>query len=299
MKEIIPIDFVGGTHGHFLEYVLNGFFGFTPINKLPFTDIGTSHKKSKEYLDSRIFIAKHWHEPQYVEHLTKYKKCINIVFREEDLLTVGSISLLRSSDSNIHNNLLENNTVSKLKNSQYEFLLNEIFSAYPFLDQKNDNIPRYVLREFYKFSFRYPEKNGLWKKLNDQLLACPKKDCFNIQVTDLYNINKFVKTIHNLEEWLNLSFRFDEEFYKIHDLFINKVQFLNDKRICDLIINDVIEARDCIIPSLNLFQESYINAQLEILFKKEMPFYQLDYFKNTQDLLNYIKHQAPNLPNDN
>jgi len=53
----VPIDFVAGTHGHFLEFVLNKFFGITPFEAAPFTSLGTSHSVSKEYQQTRLFRA--------------------------------------------------------------------------------------------------------------------------------------------------------------------------------------------------------------------------------------------------
>ena len=47
MNKIIPIDFVGGSHGNFLEVTLNKYFNIVEIVDA-FTEIGTSHRKSKE-----------------------------------------------------------------------------------------------------------------------------------------------------------------------------------------------------------------------------------------------------------
>jgi hypothetical protein len=42
------------------------------------------------------------------------------------------------------------------------------------------------------------------------------------------------------------------------------------------------------ISPLTVYQESYINAQLEILGGKEMPFSQEEYFTNTNQIIEYL-----------
>ena len=112
---MIAIDFVAGTHGHFLETTLNKFFNITPDVFNTFTATGTSHNKSIDYQKNKLFRAEHWFE-YFPDQLEKFDKIISIRFSQDDLLLVSSVSLLRAGDCNIHNNDLEIDTVNKLNN---------------------------------------------------------------------------------------------------------------------------------------------------------------------------------------
>ena len=287
----IPIDFVAGTHGHFLEVVLNKFFQVMDVTFDPFTELGTSHVGTPEFHATKIFDADHWFEYRQQE-LDHYPLVISIQFTQQDLLLVSSLSLLRAGDMNIHNDSLEYDTVKKLDNKHYKHTLQQIQSVYPFV-QGLDSIPRNVLREFYKLGFANPEQNGYWVKQCS--MRYNRSRVFKINLQTLYNIDQFELAISELSKILNQPFDFCKEFYTYHQTFVSKIQFLDHYTQCQNIIHDIQQERDCAIPKLTLFQESYINSQLENFYHKEMPFHQDKYFTSTKDVLYYIDTSAPNL----
>ena len=290
----IPIDFVAGTHGHFLEIFLNRSFNFLSETFDPFNPLGTSHNVTEKYRKEKVFDAKHWFE-HYKSELSQYQKSIVITFEPEDLLLVSSTSMLRAADLNIHNNYLETNTVCKLNNEFYKDTLSEIFKAYPFLDKDNPNIPRYVLREFYKFGFKNPNHNGYYKQMIKMLNAHCDLDSYYISLQEIYSYKTLTKKIKDLAIVLNLKPTIDDSCKQLHTQFIKKLQFTNHKQICDTIIYAVINGKNMQVPKLTLFQESYINGILEKHYGKEMPFIQDEYFTKTKDMLQYIKETAPTL----
>jgi hypothetical protein len=291
MTDQIAIDFVAGTHGHFLETTLNKFFGIT-LDSDSFTTTGTSHKKSTEYQKNKLFCAEHWSDLKS-DQLNNFKKIISIRFTPNDLLLVSSVSMARAADLAIHNNDLEVNTVNKLNNQYYSDTLALIYHSYPFLDTTQPSIPRYVLREFYKFGFRDTSINGYWKK--QQQMKYQNCEVCYFDFASFYNIEKFVKNINLVEKMVNLKFEFTDEFYKMHNKFLSFIPYVEHKQQCDDIIDCVCQSIEINIPQLTLFQESYINGQLENIFKKEMPFHQDNYFTSTNDVLYYINNQAPDL----
>ena len=117
MKKI-PIDFVAGSHGHYLETVCNQEFGIVKKEN-NFTASGTSHVKSATYQTNKVFDANHWFE-LYPTELSKYPVVVSIQFTKDDLLLLSSVSLLRAGDANIDNDLLEEDTVNKLLKSYYQ-----------------------------------------------------------------------------------------------------------------------------------------------------------------------------------
>lgn len=292
MKKIL-IDFVAGTHGNFLEVVLNKGFGFDSDLRDSFTSLGTSHKKSLAYNNSKMFHAYHWSQRQD-SSLSTAEKIISIRFSKKDLLLVSSISLLRTNDMAIDNDQLECNTFEKLNNKFYHNTLQQIQLAYPKLkvDQKNCSIPRNILREFYKFGFKNPEDNGYWLKLQELVYPDNKKIIY-FDFCDFYSQNQFIQALKKVEEFVELKFNFDESLLDLHAKFLSLNSYISHKSQCDQIVFYIQQRLHKDIPKLTLFQESYINACLENIYKKEMPFHDLTYFTSTKDVLKYIETQAP------
>jgi hypothetical protein len=287
---IIPIDFVAGAHGNFLEIVLNRFFGAVSDCGDPFTLLGTSHLKSQDYLNQRVFVSNHWFQTPH--SLDQYSRAISIQFDQDDLLLLSSVSLLRAGDMGIDNDQLEINTFQKLDNMHYRPLLAEIMHAYKFLDANAQSIPRNVLREFFKFGFKDPDINGYWKK---QQLMSYTQPVFVFQFKAFYNFDLFVKTLKNLEKFIGRSFNFCDELQQLHKKFLSIIPYQFHKKQCDQLLGYICQGRDFPISKLTLLQESYLNAQLEKKFNKEMPFHDSNYFTSTADVLYYINNQAPNL----
>jgi len=288
----IPIDFVPGSHGNFLETILNKYFNLVEIADT-FTDIGTSHRKSKHYQQNKLFSADHWYR-RPIEQLNQFDKIISISFDKDDLLLLSSVSLLRSSDLNIDNTHLEFDTRNKLNNRSYDYMIDQIDNAYPFLDRNESSIPRNVLREFFKFGFRTPEVNGLWSE-HKRMRYHQDTKVFVFKFKLFYDIDQLVAQIKDLEQFLNMTFDFSNDFYNNHQKFLSFIPYINHKQVCDNIIECTQTGTDIKLPNLTLFQESYINGILERIYCKEMPFHTINYFKSTADMLYYIENQAPNL----
>ena len=76
----------------------------------------------------------------------------------------------------------------------------------------------------------------------------------------------------------------------MHKEFLSYLEyFLNLNVIPDQIINAVAKKQEIEIPNLTVLQESYINGNLERIYKKEMPFMQKQYFTNTKKIIKYLK----------
>jgi hypothetical protein len=293
MTDTIAIDFVAGTHGHFLETTLNRFFRITPDMTESFTATGTSHLKTIEYQKNKLFWARHWFELEPV-HLANLQKIISIRFTQDDLLLVSTASLLRTADFNINNDDLEIDTVNKLSNNFYQTTLEQIYAAYPFLDRAQVSIPRHVLREFYKFGFRNPDINGYWLKQQAMTYPTHCNICF-FDFSAFYDLDQLVQNIKKVEKFVDKKFDFSDEFYQQHEKFLSFITYHQHKQQCDHVIQCVEHGMDISIPRLTLFQESYINGCLENIYHKEMPFDQDRYFTSTTDMLYYITNLAPNL----
>jgi len=126
MDEKIYIDFIGGAHGNFLEFVCNVFIAnIKTANSLPFNLANASH--NKQYLEDPKFICNHY--TTYNQILCN-KKVIWIQVDIDDLLPLQCISLLRAGDYNIKPGELEVNTYHKLNNKDYRGVLDNLISSF-------------------------------------------------------------------------------------------------------------------------------------------------------------------------
>lgn len=124
---MIGIDFQGGAHGNYLEFVCNKILGLT--QGTPFNSLGASHNKT--YIDKKVFKANHYsYRPQYASELTNIQKVISIQMEIDDLLPLQQISLLRAGDHGYDNELLEIDTYNKLNNIHYRWVLEEIINGF-------------------------------------------------------------------------------------------------------------------------------------------------------------------------
>ena len=282
---MISIDFIAGSHGHFLELVCNKFLAKIDINFEPFNELGAAHNSSKDYTAKKLFFAGHYSELAAKLH----KKIIQISFTTNDILPLMSVSMLRAGDLNIDNDNLEFNTYHKLNNRYYSNLLNNIRSAYPdiTITPENPDCPRYILREFFKFSFRDPENNGLYQK--QKLMSYDSfHDVIEFKFENFYNLNNFILNLEKIAAWYGTDLCSISDIATFWEKFYSKQIYKNAKKTCDNIIEAVKSGKHVAIENLNLFQESYINGVLEKIYKKEMPFVQPFYFTNTKEIISYI-----------
>ena len=125
---MIYIDFQGGAHGNYLEFVCNKFLAKVSCDDTPFNIHGASHNKI--YYSDKIFSAGHYFD--YLGKKTEFEdsKIISIQINYDDLLPLTSISLLRAGDYGIDNEQLEINTYNKWKNPHYQWVLDNLINSF-------------------------------------------------------------------------------------------------------------------------------------------------------------------------
>ena len=92
---MIYIDFQGGAHGNYLEFVCNKILAKIKTNgPTPFNTLGSSH--SKKYLEPQVFQMGHYSFES--TPIPNNSKVIAVTVTIDDLLLLQSISLLRAGD---------------------------------------------------------------------------------------------------------------------------------------------------------------------------------------------------------
>jgi hypothetical protein len=295
MMDQILIDFRAGSHGNFLEFLLNCFYHDAKWT-LPFNHLGAAHNKNYQKSTAKFFSAHFTEldsENQFYRRqiLNNNDNIILITIKTSDLLLLQTVSLLRAGNHDMSDNLLEIDTYKKLNNKWYGAVLDCLVKNYNLtVDENNPNISRHILREFFKFGFKTPEIHGFIKKQQSAKIQLNDKNVYEIPFAAFYDYNQLATNLQQIYTHYNIDATVDLSYLKtLHDSFLSKIPYRNIKKQCDEIVAATLALQNLVIPKLSLLQESYINANLEIKSGREMPFNQDVYFTSTQDIIKYLE----------
>ena len=304
----IDIDFVAGSHGNYLEFVLNKLvLGNSVIKEdTPFDIMGASHRKFLSQ-DKKHFRCAHW----FQRGGSKSNNVISVTFTENDLLPLMSVSLLRAGNKNIDPRNLETDTFNKLNNLEYRSIIDKLNSSYGNLDSyakiKADcwptittvdefkqlpqhirdecnstfeyplfelsanypNCPKNILREFFKIGFNDPALNGFMVE-KEKMKYKETQKVFYFPFNSFYNTNMFVSKVNEIKSYFELSCD-DFDIESLHVQFLEKQIFKDSKADADAIVEKIVNRNSNVaIENLSVLQEAYINSQIEQKFAKTL-----------------------------
>jgi hypothetical protein len=328
---MIYIDYIGGAHGNYLEFICNKFLAGVDCNELPFNAIGSSHDKG--YQTEKKFQAWHYFEYHGVKTELYDSKIVSIQIDYDDLLPLASISLLRAGDRNIDNRQLEIDTYHKLNNIDYKWVLENIInsffqtqvkdsydavkdSSWPDiysiddfnllpewiraecinlhhlklfrLDSDHPDCPRHILREFFKLGFQHPEQAGFITQ-QQKMVYDSSNDTMIFPFSSFYNTNEFVNQIQLIAQHTGYTLENIQQLVELHQEFLTRQPYKDSKKFCDTLITRICNNEFFNLPDLDLMQESYISAKLEIHYNKALPVDQEEWFTNSKQILKIIK----------
>ena len=293
---MIYINFQGGSHGNYLEFVCNKMVGIAV--GMPFNSHGASHNKT--YTGKKIFQVN-----GYLPTPIEINKIINIYIDVNDLLPLQQISLLRTDDHGYDNDQLEIDTYNKLNNQSYSLMLDDLLQGF-FTNQIQDSYnavkdpswptvttlsdfknlpdwikqecaeqhklqllelsptqpdcPRSVLREFFQIGFQFPEHQRYISDQN-QMKYDNSKQVYYFPFACFYSKNNFLKEIEQIASWANITYTCQHEVEQLHDEFLQRQYYIHSKIKCDNIVTQ-IQNKITPILKVDMLEEAYINAKL-------------------------------------
>lgn len=295
---MIYIDFAGGAHGNYLEFVCNKIAGVVTPGTLPFNNLGASHDKS--YCLPKIFLG--------VGEYNTYPrpaKVISIQIHPDDLLPLTQISLLRVEDFGYDNDQLEIDTFNKLNNKHYRQMLDQLIEGFfadkirlgynavkdpswPTVTSMDDfnrlpehikeeclqqhglvllelsedrpNCPRSVLREFFQIGFQDIDQQGFIAQQNKATYRVD--DVYIFPFGHFYHKTEFLNEIKKISAWAGMIYDCENEIAFIHDEFLKRQPYKDSKLKCDDIVSRLRRNEPLGIEKITLLEEAYINAAL-------------------------------------
>jgi hypothetical protein len=288
---MIHIDFQGGAHGNYLEFVCNRIAGVVEPGTLPFNWLGASHNKPYHLL--QVFFAWHYSYTPDSRYPKLFNKIISIQINPDDLLPLTQISLLRAGDYGYDNDQLEINTFNKLNNEHYRWMLdtlidgffaNQISQSYdavrdpswPMVASQAEfsQLPEYIRTECL-------QQHGLvLLELNEQYPDCPRsvlREFFKIGFQDPGQQGFIVqqKKVQYSDEDDVYTFPFDCFYHK--DRFLeeikkvamwakiqytceNEIALLHDQFLSKQLYRDSKQKCDCIVESIKNNNQPDLNS---------------------------------------
>jgi hypothetical protein len=182
---VIALDFFAGSHGHFLEYIVNTYIFRGPRVPNIFTELGTCHniRKNNDYMQARQIYAGHYTESNIVPISTPKKVVRVSVSTEAEKICYQLNVFCRAGDIPAENKLLDilteaQSTPAKLRNNFYSKLKTH--------------------------GYQQPS-NWRWNE----------SDIFVFPMGALYNIYQLYQTLHDLAKFLDHSFNPDASLNEI------------------------------------------------------------------------------------
>lgn len=192
---MIALDFFSGSHGHFLEYVINTWLFKGPRVNNIFTDLGASHniRRDIQYSQERIICADHYSE--FNKELVNPSKIVRITIAEDWANWIYQINVLaRAGDIPLE---------KKIK------LTDESVRASPVAFRRE----WYSKFNLLEHGYQRPG-NWLW----------PDANTFEFAMENLFDLENFYNELYRVADFLETTFVPDRELSNLLLKFLEKNQ---------------------------------------------------------------------------
>lgn len=229
---MIHLDFFSGSHGHFLEYVINTWLFKGPRVTNIFTTLGSSHmiRRNADYMDHRIIVADHYSEfnrpcklPSKIVRITINQDWANWIYQINVLARAGDIPLEKKLE-------LTSETVRNTPQA----LRNEWYAKFT----QSDHM--YTLPGNWNF---------------------PEVLAYDFPMESLFDHTEFYKELYRLSSYLEITFTPDQELADLLTEFWSKNQGWNHYVQAKQIVSDVLTGVDNTFAS-NTISQALINSLL-------------------------------------
>ena len=275
------IDFFGGTHGNYLELVVNHSIDQNPydISKSQFTAQGACHNKRDDSTYHAITKANHYSWDDIPVDSNDY--IIQITPAQSDLLVAITNSFLRAGDQCLDLDDLEINTAQKISQlPKLQPFLNTLISDHGMREQ----YPRHILRNYFYSMFEDFE-NGLKKFVTFR----PHPKVYKFDFRNFFSFDRFYQSLQEIARFVELEFTPTQQMIQLHQNFLSVNQGFHSEQKCLVLIEQIIQGEDVDF-ELNIMEEAWLNYRMSRVFNLfEVPGLNQDiYPTNTLQVQNLI-----------
>lgn len=277
------IDFFGGTHGNFLELIINLFIYQLEIPDHEFFNSnGACHLKQN--ISTYIPKIKCNHYSYNNIPFDINDSVIEIRCQEKDMLIALTNSLLRAGDQVIDITNLEKNTIEKLYNlPKASKLLNDLVIEHG----KHTDYSRSTIRNYFYSKFDNPD------------FGLRQFDTFQHQGPTLtfpfdafFNLEDFFLNLNKCAFFLNLNFYPNNQLVEIWKKFMKVNQGYQSHQRCNRAMQCILTGESMDISDFNLVEEAWILYRLSCMFRcYNHPLLNVDQFVPDTKEISYITYK--------
>jgi hypothetical protein len=253
---MVVLDFFSGSHGHFLEYVINTYIYRGPRVKNIFTELGTCHgiRQDTAYQQHQVVTAGHYSEfnrdpvrpPQQVIRITIDSDMENICYQLNVLCRAGDIPEDKKAQE----------INSDVRNSPAQFRMDYYFK---FLSDRH--------------GYKRPN-HWRWNDI----------DHYEFPMRSLYNALDFYSELQKLSQFLNYSFEPDPSLLQLWQDFCDKNHGLCAWTRCNEIYQQVMANKNIHIKT-TVAEQAILNWMLTRAVNiHDGALFDSDYPSNTADI---------------
>jgi len=233
---MVNLDFFSGSHGHFLEYVINTWIFKGPRVPNIFTEHGSCHRIRNDtaYMAHRIVKAAHYTEfniPQIIS-----PKLIRININQDWANWIYQINVMsRAGDIPLEKKI--KSTPESVRNSPAKFR-NEWYAKF------NSTVDGYPLP-------------GHWR--------WPDAAVFEFGMESLFDLVEFYNELYRLAEYLEMTFVPDQELSDLLEEFLAKNQGWQYYKKCKHLVHAAIAGNN-----IEFFSDEILQALINSLLSKSL-----------------------------
>ena len=293
---MILIDFQGGTHGNFLESILNGIHVSKRLDS--FNELGASHSKPYDP-SSMLFCASHHSFGEPTNNILHYSDIILITIDRNDLPKVQLNVWLRAGNANVDfqsveqlENILKFKDNLGIKHSHpiYKDMYDRLMS---WTEIQNGEINFNAIREMIKGSFN-PAGSGFIQKQIDVESKYPASiNVIKFPFSAFYNWDIFLIELKNTLLSLQMSSFIPDFVYDQHKQFLSLNKVTNVFDLPLYYFNKLVNGEGTVIEGMGIYQEAYLDYLYENYYSVEALFLHPDskYFQSTGEILLYVEQK--------
>lgn len=256
------IDYFGGTHGNFLELMINLFIYQVEYTKDDFfNENGACHRKHDNPLYKPKIKCEHYSYNNVP--VDNKDNIIEIHCSDDDMLLALTNSLLRAGIPDggelIDLDHLERDTISKLsKFPKAGLLLNDLINEHGV----QTNYPRATIRNYFYSKFDNPEYGvNIFNNFNNQCST------MIFPISAFFNLEDFYLNLNKCAFFLNMNFYPDSRTVAIWEKFVEVNQGYHSQEKCDQVMSHILSGKSMNISNLNLLEEAWILYRLSQIFR--------------------------------
>ena len=272
-----------GAFGNFIAHLIDCHRS----NKLlpsPFVASGASHNRQRSTKNLDMVIPGAW---ENFNTILNGKKVVGCVWKQDYFTYILHAYYSRTNmgrfgkcgleyaEKNFYNFVIEHRATERMKQNITD--LKDLFRLC--VDEKNPQVPRHVLRMFFWFAI-LKNADNIVSLTNNKI-----KNLKGIQLLDIEDIINYAK----LKSFLQKELLVDLDFSDLHAEFLKKNRSLNEYMRATAIVDAVKNNQFVDTQGLSSVSEARILYELE-KFYFDVPFFNIvDFFKNTKDIIEYVK----------